>query len=226
MDVSLQDSAGGIVEKAGIKEQMERIYRDIPLDKIPWNLATPPDVLVTAVTANTAKTSKVIELGCGAGNYVVHFSRMGYDCTGMDISEHAIRLAGISASRAGAGCKFIVADVTGDLSEWASTFDFVYDWELLHHIFPVDREKYVDNVHRLLNADGRYVSVCFSEDSPQFGGSGKYRKTPHGTVLYFSSEKEMEMLFGKRFVVCDLKTIDIEGKNAVHKAIYAFMKKK
>jgi len=56
MNVSLYDSVGGILEKVGIKEQMERIYRDIPLDKIPWNLATPPNVLVTAVTANTAKT--------------------------------------------------------------------------------------------------------------------------------------------------------------------------
>jgi len=226
MNVSLQDSAGGISEKVMIKEQMERIYRDIPLDKIPWNIKSPPEILVATVTTEPAKSCKVIELGCGAGNYVIHFSKLGYDCTGVDISENAIRLAGISASTAGVDCRLIVADVTGDLSKWASTFDFVYDWELLHHIFPEDREKYVEKVHRLLNAGGRYLSVCFSEKDPQFGGSGKYRKTPLGTVLYFSSEKEMELLFGKRFVICDLKTIDIEGKNAVHKAIYAFMKKR
>jgi len=209
-----------------IKEQMERIYREIPPDKIPWNMATPPDVLVTAVTANIPKTCNVIEMGCGAGNYVIYFSKLGYDCTGVDISEHAIRMAGNSAVTAGADCRFLVADVTGDLPESNSTFDFVYDWELLHHIFPEDREKYIDNVHRLLRANGRYLSVCFSEDSPQFGGSGKYRETPLGTVLYFSSEKEMESLFKKRFVICDLKTVDIMGKNAAHKAIYAFMKKR
>jgi SAM-dependent methyltransferase len=209
-----------------IKEQMEEIYRDIPLDKIPWNMAIPPEVLVTAVTANVARGCKVIEMGCGAGNYVVHFSRMGYDCTGVDISENAIRLAEALASAAGADCRFFVADATGDLSEWDSTFGFAYDWELLHHVFPEDREKYVDNVHRLLHADGLYLSVCFSEDSPQFGGSGKYRKTPLGTVLYFSSEREMELLFKRCFVIRDLKTIDIKGKNAVHKAIYALMKKR
>lgn len=209
-----------------IKEQMERIYRDIPLDKIPWNIATPPEILVTAITANITKTCRAIELGCGAGNYVIHFSKMGYDCTGVDISENAIRIARSSALMAGANCKFIVADVTGDLSECHSTFDFVYDWELLHHIFPEDREKYIDNVDRLLNSNGRYLSVCFSEDSLSFGGSGKYRKTPLGTVLYFSSEKEIELLFEKRFVICDLKTMDITGKDVIHKAIYAFMKKK
>ena len=107
-----------------------------------------------------------------------------------------------------------------------STFDFAYDWELLHHIFPEDREKYINNVDRLLNPDGRYLSVCFSEGSPGFGGSGKYRKTPLGTILYFSSEKELELLFERRFVIDELKTIDVMGKNMTHKAIYAFMKKR
>jgi len=209
-----------------IKEQMERIYRDIPLDKIPWNIPTPPEILVAAVTANLARTCKVIDMGCGAGNYIIHFAKLGYDCTGVDISENAIRMARDAALAAGVDCRFLVADVTGDLSEWYSTFDFVYDWELLHHIFPEDREKYISNVHRLLNPDGRYLSVCFSEEDPQFGGCGKYRKTSLDTVLYFSSEKEMELLFEKCFVICDLKTIDIKGKNLTHKAIYAFMKKK
>ena len=209
-----------------LKEQMERIYRDIPLDMIPWNMATPPEILVTAVTANITRTCKTIEMGCGAGNYVRYFSKLGYDCAGLDISEHAIRIARNLALTAGARCKFIVADARGDLSEWNSAFDFVYDWELLHHIFPEDRERYLNNVDRLLNSNGRYLSVCFSEDSPRFGGSGKFRKTPLGTVLYLSSEKEMELLFNKWFVIDELKTIDIKGKNSTHPAIYAYMKKK
>jgi len=36
----------------------------------------------------------------------------------------------------------------------------------------------------------------------------------------------MASLFRKRFVIRDLKTVDIMGKNATHKAIYAFMKKR
>lgn len=214
------------MEKVMIKEQMERIYRDMPLDAIPWNMATPSEILVTAVTANITRACKAIEMGCGAGNYVIYFSKLGYDCAGLDISENAIRIARNSALTAGANCKFIVADATGDLPECHSTFDFVYDWELLHHIFPEDREKYINNVDRVLNSSGRYLSVCFSEESPQFGGSGKYRKTPLGTVLYLSSEKEMELLFGRLFVIDDLKTIDVQGKKITHKAIYALMKKK
>ena len=40
--------------EAMMKEQMERICRDIPHDRIPWNIATPPEILVRAVTDGRA----------------------------------------------------------------------------------------------------------------------------------------------------------------------------
>jgi SAM-dependent methyltransferase len=209
-----------------IKEQMEKIYRDIDPDKIPWNIETPPEILTGLTSKNIIRPCKAIELGCGAGNYVIYFSKIGFDATGVDISENAIEIAKKSALKAGVTCKFIVADLLGDLSEINEKYDFAYDWELLHHIFPDHREKYVNNVCRLLNPKGRYLSVCFSEDSPQFGGTGKYRSTPLGTVLYFSNEEEIESLFTTCFVIEDLKTTEIMGKNAPHKVIYALMKKK
>jgi cyclopropane fatty-acyl-phospholipid synthase-like methyltransferase len=209
-----------------IKDQMEKIYRDLSLEKIPWNMTTPPEILKRVITANIPKQGKIIELGCGAGNYVIWFAKMGYEITGIDISENAINIARNSASIAGVNCQFTVADVTGDLPGFDERFDFAYDWELLHHIFPEDRDRYIKNVSNLLKRDGRYLSVCFSEESPQFGGSGKYRKTPLGTVLYFSGEQELNSLFSKHYVVEDLRTIDVEGKNVIHKAIYALLRKK
>ena len=51
----------------------------------------------------------------------------------------------------GARCRFVVADLLGDLHEVTDTFDFAYDWELLHHIFPEDRETYIRNVYKITN---------------------------------------------------------------------------
>lgn len=208
-----------------IKDQMERIYRSIPPEEIPWNIESPPAILRSLVTENRIRPCKAIELGCGTGHYVAYLSNQGFDMTGVDISGAAIEIAKQSAAKKGAKCSFIVADVLGDLAEVRGPFDFAYDWELLHHIFPADRKKYVDNVHRLLRREGRYLSVCFSEKSPQFGGIGKYRRTPLGTVLYFSSEDEMVSLFRPLFEIEELKTVDIQGKAALHKAIYALLKK-
>jgi cyclopropane fatty-acyl-phospholipid synthase-like methyltransferase len=121
---------------------------------------------------------------------------------------------------------FIACDLLGDLNEIKETFDFAYDWEVLHHIFPVDRKKYIENVFRLLNHGAKYLSICFSEKDSQFGGSGKFRETKLGTVLYFSSEDELKGLFEPYFNIIELKTIEIIGKFAPHIANYVFMEKK
>jgi ubiquinone/menaquinone biosynthesis C-methylase UbiE len=209
-----------------IKDQMDKIYRDVPPDKIPWNISTPPEILQKVIEENVPSQGKVVEFGCGTGNYVIWFAKLGYEIMGIDISQNAIEIARKSASTTSVNCKFMVADVTGDIPKIDDMFDFAYDWELLHHIFPEDRDKYVRNVFRLLKSGGKYLSVCFSEDSPQFDGVGKYRKTPLGTTLYFSSERELKKLFGGRFDIEDLKTIDIKGKNVIHRAIYVLMKRK
>lgn len=209
-----------------IKDQMEKIYSTIPLHEIPWNREAPPDVLRDLVESEKIRPCRAVELGCGAGNYVMYLASRGFDATGIDVSETAIEIAEKRASAKGLNCTFLAADVLGDMGECEKAFDFVYDWQLLHHIFPPEREKYINNVHRLLKPDGWYLSVCFSEDSLQFGGKGKYRKTPLDTVLYFSSEGELATLFGSLFEIEALKTIDIEAKSGVHKAIYAFLRKR
>ena len=194
-----------------IKDQMETISRTLPPEEIPWNSETPPDALQELVRTERIKPCKTIELGCGTGNYVIYLARTGFDATGVDISPAAIEMARKSALEKEVKCEFLVADVLGDMAEIRKTFDFAYDWELLHHIFPPDRETYGKNVYRLLNRVGWYLSVCFSEESAQFGGRGKVRKTPLGTVLYFSSERELATLFGPHFEIEGLKTIDIMG---------------
>lgn len=208
-----------------LKDQMEKIYTDLPLEKIPWNMETPPAILQDIVNTEKIKPCRVIEFGCGAGNYVIYLAGKGFDATGVDFSKPAVEIAKKSASQKGVSCNFFASDVLGDMAEIQHSFDFAYDWELLHHIFPEDRETYINNVHRLLNPGGKYLSVSFSEKSPEFGGEGKYRKTPLDTVLYFSSESEVIALVEPLFEIEELKTVEIAGKYGPHIAIYAFLKK-
>ena len=205
---------------------IDSIYREMPLEKIPWNIETPPDALVELVKNEKVKPCKTIDLGCGAGNYAIWLAGEGFDVTGIDVSPTAIKVAKRNAKKKGIKCSFLAADVLGDLEEVKETFDFAYDWELLHHIFPEKRREYVENVHRMLNLGGKYFSVCFSEKNPQFGGSGKYRETPLGTILYFSSEDELRDLFQPYFNIAELRTTEIKGKFAPHIANCAFMEKK
>jgi SAM-dependent methyltransferase len=209
-----------------IDNEMNRIYRDTPLEEIPWNIETPPNALVELVESGKVKPCKTIDLGCGTGNYAIYLASIGFEVTGIDISPTAIKIAKENAKKKGVKCNFLVTDVLGNLDDIKETFDFAYDWELLHHIFPEQRKKYVENVYRILNPRGKYLSVCFSEKDPQFGGSGKYRQTQLGTILYFSSEDELRDLIEPYFKIKELKTIRIRGKPAPHLANYAFMERK
>ena len=205
---------------------MERIYRKTPLNEIPWNIETPPEVLTRLVESGKVKPCKTLDLGCGTGNYSIYLASLGFEVTGIDISPTAIKIAQENAKRKGINCEFLVANVLGNLNKVKDTFDFAYDWELLHQIFPEQRRIYVKNVYEILNPGAKYLSVCFSENDPGFGGSGKYRKTRLCTILYFSSEDELRALFEQYFKIKELKTIGINGNPTSHLANYAFMEKR
>jgi len=204
---------------------MDNLYRNMTPEEIPWNIETPPDVLVQLVESGEVKSCKAIDFGCGAGNYAIYLAGKGFDATGVDLSPTAIQMANENARKKGVSCHFLVADVFSDLNEVTETFDFAYDWEMLHHLFPDKRGKYIENVYRILRPNGKYLSVCFSEMDAQFGGTGKYRETRLGTTLYFSNEDELRALFNPYFNIKELKTIEIKGKSGSHLVNYAFMER-
>lgn len=208
-----------------VREQMNRIYREMTRDEIPWNLTDPPQLLVELVERGGVEPCRAIDLGCGAGNYSVWLASRGFDVTGVDVSEAAIDLARRCAEEAGVSCRFEAADLIAGTFGLGGDFGFAFEWEVLHHVFPEDRERYLDNVRARLAPGGTYLSVCFSEQSPAFGGRGKLRQTPIGTDLYFSSEDELRALFAPRFEILELETVTVPGKRAPHVAIRSLLVK-
>jgi SAM-dependent methyltransferase len=229
LDAMYEDMQRMVDELAALgslRDQMEQIYSEtLPAD-IPWNIETPPKALVELIDSGQIQPCKAIDLGCGAGNYAIYLASLGFDVTGVDISPSAIALAEANAKQKGVACRFVAADVVGGLPEVTETFDFAYDWSLLHHVFPLDRKRYAETVHRLLVPGGKYLSVCFSEKDAGFGGTGPIRRTPLGTMLYFSSEDELRDIFAPDFDIRTLTTVQVEGKREPHLMNFAFMEKK
>lgn len=209
-----------------IRKQMDTIYKDMPLKNIPWNLSTPPQLLIDAVNEGKIKPCKTVDLGCGAGNYSVWLAQQGFEVTGIDISAEAIRHANKLATAASVSCRFEVRDLLGDLNDFHNNFDFALDWEVLHHIFPDNRPQFIKNIYNILRPEGICFSLCFHEDDPAFGGAGKFRKTPLGTTLYFSSEEELTQLLKPFFDIIELKAIEVPGKYTSHIANVAWLKRK
>jgi len=208
------------------QKRMDEIYKNMPLEEIPWNRETPPDLLVQLLDTRKVQPCRAIDLGCGAGNYAIYLASKGFDVTGIDFSTTAINLAKQNTKNKDVECSFIVADVITQLSDISERWDFAYDWGLLHHIFPEHREKYVKNIYNILNPKGKYLSLCFSEKDQGFEGEGKYRKTFIGSTLYLSSEDELRELFAPYFEIIEFRTTEIEGKFETHIFNYVFMSKK
>ena len=202
-----------------LKEQMNQIYSNAPLEKIPWNIQNPPNLLVEAVESGQIPPCRAVDAGCGAGNYAMWLATKGFQVTGIDLSEKAVQIARSLAQQKGVDCEFLVGDLLSPDFDPGLVFEFAYDWEVLHHIFPEERGIYINNISKMLEQDGRYLSVCFSEQDPDFGGQGKYRKTPANTTLYFSSEEEIRNLLAANFDIKELRTVEIAGKYGPHMAV-------
>lgn len=214
-------------KKSAPKEpsNLEDIYKNTNPEDLPWNISSLPAPLEALVDSGTVKPCITIDIGCGIGSYAIQLAERGFEVLGIDSAPSAILTAKKAAAEKGVSCRFKTADVLSDPRALGKTFDFAYDWHLLHHIYPEQRKKYAANVHTLLNPGGKYLSVCFSELDTQFEGRGKYRKTRLGTTLYFSNEQEQRELFKPLFTILELKTIETPGRTAPHQSVYVFMEK-
>jgi len=202
-----------------LKEQMDKIYGNAPLEKIPWNIQDPPELLVKVVESGKVTPCRAVDVGCGAGNYAIWLASKGFQVTGIDVSEKAIKIARDQAQQKGVDCEFLVGDLVSLDFEPEGVFQFAYDWEVLHHVFPEERGVYIANISKILEPGGIYFPVCFSEQDPDFGGEGKYRQTPMNTTLYFSSEEEIRNLLATDFDIEELRTVEISGKYGPHMAV-------
>lgn len=202
---------------------MNSIYRD---GDVPWDILEPPDILVDLVeSGRVIAPCDTVDLGCGTGNQALWFASRGFRVTGIDLSTEAIAIASSHASDRGLACRFVARDLTGDVADLAGSFDFAYDWKVLHHVFPEKRARWASCVRQLLRPGGTYFSLCFSEREPTgFPGTGKIRETALGTTLYLSSEEEVQKAFEQFFEVELIETVVVPGITHPHTAVKCLMR--
>jgi len=206
-----------------LKDEMNGIYSSLLPEEIPWNIEAPPAVLTEVVESGKINPCRTLDLGCGTGNYSVYLASRGFEVTGLDLSDEAIRISKSNALRKNVTVRFIAGDLLEDPLPPGTCFGFIFEWEVLHHVFPEQRPEWIRKVRDLLEPGGRYLSACFHERDPGFGGKGKYRKTSLGTELYFSHEEELKELFGSVFRIVELKTLEIAGRSGPHLINIALM---
>ena len=104
-------------------------------------------------------------MGCGVGRETFYLAKKGFDVTGLDFSNTAIKLARNQAKAAGLDVPFIVDDLT-NLGHSLGTFDLVMDFGALNDLSQLDRDRYMENMLPLTRMGGYYVMFCFDRMLP------------------------------------------------------------
>jgi ubiquinone/menaquinone biosynthesis C-methylase UbiE len=105
------------------------------------------------------KNSRILEIGCGWGNFTLRLAREGYNTFGLDVSPKLCLMAKQKAERAKLGktLKFVVGD-TMHLPFPDKSFDVVVSPFVLHHV-PDSLETVLKEVRRVLKEGGRFIAV-------------------------------------------------------------------
>jgi ubiquinone/menaquinone biosynthesis C-methylase UbiE len=117
-----------------------------------------PEVLNNLLlTSRIGSVSKVLEVGCGTGNYIIALEALtGCSCWGIDASEQMLSRAKERSRTA----HFQPGKAEG-LDSPPDFFDLVFSVDVIHHLD--DRLAYFREAYRVLRAGGKGCTVTDSE---------------------------------------------------------------
>ena len=167
-------------------EEWNEIYLN-PLGKVPWHSDKAPKSLTKAI--KKIKKGLALDICCGAGTSSIYLSKNGFKVKGIDISERAIEIAKDRAKKEEADIDFKTGDAL-ELKE-KNKFDFVFDRGCFHHIDKKDRSKFIKKIYNILEKNGRYQLMAFS-DRNNFDKSLKKKEIINIFSKYFNIGKIKE----------------------------------
>jgi len=151
------------------------------------------------------KNKRVLEIGCGIGTEAVRFAEGGAIYTGIDISDHAVEIAQHRFDLFNLPGTFKVLNGTEDLSSLGK-FDLVYSCGVIHH-WP-DINKFISNIHNLLEDNGRFIFIVYARPSWDYvmskTGYSQYEAQNDCPYVDVYSEEEIRNFLGDRFEITDI----------------------
>ena len=194
-----------------MREIFEKLYEE---NKTIWTVKNPPPELMELVESKKILPGKALDIGCGEGRFSLYLAKNGFDVTGIDFSEVARQRAENNAKKENVQCVFRTMDALS-VAELHDSFDFVFEWGLLHLIMPPQRRKYLSGIKKVLKSGGGYMSASLSHLDSTLGNSGlKYRVAPASSLwLYYSTHAELKELFSDFFEIIESTLTSIPTEN-------------
>jgi len=154
----------------------------------------------------------ILEVACGYGRDLAYLAKMGFECTGLDVSGEGIRMAKEYLGNLGLDIPLIKGDLSHP-SVVGKTFDAVFICNLFHLLDAEGRRQLVSATRRVLQPGGVVTGMTLSVSDPQEYGKGELVgehafRAPDGRVMYFFTEETAAEIFPKSdFSLIDIREI-------------------
>lgn len=110
---------------------------------------------------------KILDFGCGRGEFSIALAKMGAIVTGIDIGSDLIELSRQVAELNGVSCDFVVGSIH-ELPFEDGSFDFVVGNDILHHLPQQGVADSVKEAYRVLGPGGKALFTEPMENSKAF----------------------------------------------------------
>ncbi len=178
---------------------VEKEYRErYKTGDTPWDVGEPDFNLIEVVTKKAVPRCKVLDIGCGTGDNSIWLVQNGFQVTGTDTSEIAIKKAKEKASQAGVECDFRPVDFLKNKIDGAP-FGFVFDRGCFHSFGAEnDRRRFARNVAAHLEEGGLWLTLAGNADEHR-QGPGPPQRTAADIVLAVEPYFEIISLISTHF---------------------------
>jgi cyclopropane fatty-acyl-phospholipid synthase-like methyltransferase len=166
----------------------------------PWDIGRPQGAIARVAEAGDIE-EPVLDSGCGSGEHALMAAGMGFQASGVDISQTAIEHARAKARARGLQVDFHVGDVLAlpDVPRLQPPFRTVIDMGCFHTFANADRPVYAASLAAVTDPGGVLHLLCFSEDTP--GDDGPRRVTQAELRQVFSRDWIVDRIDGEVLAV-------------------------
>lgn len=149
--------------------------------------------LLQAYTA-APLTGRLLEIGCGHGDFLVQAATRGLSVTGVEYSPHS---AEVAAKKLGNNGQVICGEIT-QLLNYNEQFDYIVFADVIEHVR--DPREFLRNAYSLLKKNGTAVAIVPSTDS--FSArlmKNKWMEFKPEHLWYFSTRTLRRLLYSEGF---------------------------
>ncbi len=192
----------------------EEYYKDNDVKAMPWYDESLDQDIENEIKTDLPNSGNFLDLGTGPGTQAIQLSKYGFDVTGTDVSNSAIKKASMISYK---GVNFVVDNIlNSNLPD--DSFDFVFDRGVFH-VFEIEqRTTYLSQVKRILRDGGTLFLKCMSV---------KEKNLPDNGIPHKFSKQDIKDFFSSDFDIQKITESVFSGTvDEFPKALFSVLKKK